>query len=155
MFWSQNEKIWSPDFASRGPLGTLGNYYVLITTAPGTVWGVKTAKMWIFSFLGSLLAPSEPREQPRRAKLHQKHFHTVRLGWTHPYHALGPLKGPLWPPKGLVLAPKCHFGGPWGPRRAVGARFGPNYPPLARLGWIHGHHTLWPGIGPLLGLRGL
>ena len=81
-------------------------------TAPGAVWGVKTAKMLIFSFLGPLLAPSEPREQPRRAKLHQKHFHTVRLGRTHPYHALGPLKGPLWPPKGLVLAPKGPFGGP-------------------------------------------
>ena len=29
-----------------------------------------------------------------------------------------------------------------------GGRSGPNYTRLARLGWIHGHHTLWPGIGP-------
>ena len=28
------------------------------------------------------------------------------------------------------------------------------YRTLARLSWTHGHHTLWPGIGPLLGPRG-
>ena len=30
-----------------------------------------------------------------------------------------------------------------------GGGFGPNCTRLARMGWIHGHHTLWPGIGPL------
>ena len=76
------------------------------------------------------MAPSEPREQPRRAKLHQKHFHTVRLGGTHPYHALGPLKGPLRPPKGLVLAPKGPFGGLGGPRRATGSQIWSHLPPI-------------------------
>ena len=33
-------------------------------------------------------------------------------------------------------------------RGSRGGRFGPNCPRLARLSWIHGHHTLWPGIGP-------
>ena len=38
-----------------------------------------------------------------------------------------------------------------GPRET---RFGPDCPRLVRLGWTHAHHTLWPGIGPLLGPRG-
>ena len=76
------------------------------------------------------MAPSEPREQPRRAKWHQKHFRTVRLGGTHSYHALGPLKGPLRPPKGLALAPKGPFGGPKGPRRATGSQIWSHLPPI-------------------------
>ena len=68
------------------------------------------------------MAPSEPLEQQRRAEWHQKHFHTVCLCGTHPYHALRSLKGPLQLPKWLVLAPKGPFGGPRGPLRAVGSQ---------------------------------
>ena len=57
--------------------------------------GLETAKMWQFSFVGPFLAPSEPRGRTRRAEWRPKHFHTVCLGGTHPYHALGPLNGPL------------------------------------------------------------
>ena len=43
-------------------------------------------------------------------------------------------------------------------RKALGARlearFGPNCCRLVRLGWSHGYHTLWPGIGPFLGPQG-
>ena len=49
---------------------------------------------------------------------------------THPYHALGPLKGPLQPSKGLGLAPKGPFGGPRGPRRAVGSQIWSQLPPI-------------------------
>merc|ERR1712208_66889 len=132
------------------------------------------------------MGPSEPRGWPRRVVWHSKHFHTVYLGATHPYHALGPLNGPLrhswgpqkgsflarmppigpsrldsWSPhtftwyrapsgppgvlKGPISARNAPFGALGGPR---GARFGPNCPPLARLGWTHAHHTLSPGIGP-------
>ena len=53
-------------------------------------------------------APSEPWEQPRRAKLHQKHFHTVRLGPFHIMHLgtlkdlYGPQKGSFWLQKALL-----------------------------------------------------
>ena len=76
------------------------------------------------------MAPSEPWEQPRRAKWHQKHFHTVRLGGTHPYHALGPVQGPLRPPKGLVLAPKGPVRGPGGPQGAAGSQIWSHLPPI-------------------------
>ena len=105
------------------------------------------------------MAPSEPREQPRRAKLHQKHFHTVRLGRTHPYHALGPLKGPLWPPKGLVLAPKGPFGGPGGPRRATGRQIWSHLPPIGPPeldSWsTHTMTYYWVPSGPQGALKGL
>ena len=75
-----------------------------------------------FSFLGPLLAPSEPRGRPRRAEWRPKHFHTVCLGGTHPYHALGPLNGPLWhswgPQKGSFRPRKALLGprrSSWGP----------------------------------------
>ena len=60
----------------------------------------------------------------------------------------------LGPQKGLILAPKGPFWAPWGPRRAWGARFGPNYRWLVQHNWSHGIDTLWPGIGPLLGPQG-
>ena len=46
----------------------------------------------------------------------QKHFHTVCLGGTHPYHALGPLNGPLLhsrAPKRAPFGPKTPFLGSW------------------------------------------
>ena len=46
----------------------------------------------------------------------QKHFHTVCLGGTHPYHALGPLNGPLLhsrAPKKARFGPKTPFLGSW------------------------------------------
>ena len=61
------------------------------------------------------------------------------------------VSAPSGPPgtlKGPVSARNAPFGALGGPR---GARFGPDCPRLARLGWTHAHHTLWPGIGPLLG----
>ena len=105
------------------------------------------------------MAPSEYRGRPKRADWLPKHFHTVCLGGTHPYHALGPLNGPLLHSRG----PKRARFGPKKPLLGVlevlggppGARFGPNGRQLVRLGWNHGRHTLWPGIGPLLGPQGL
>ena len=67
----------------------------------------------------------------------QKHFHTVCLGGTHPYHALGPLNGPLLHsrgPFGPVLAPNSPFGGPAGPRRAPGCQIGSQLPPIGPTG---------------------
>ena len=63
--------------------------------------------------------------RPRRVDWHPKHFHTVCLGGTHPYHVLGPLtrplwhsqgpqKGPFWPRKTLLGAPEV-LGQPRGP----------------------------------------
>ena len=59
----------------------------------------------------------------------------------------GPQKGPFWPQKPLLGVLEV-LGGP------PGARFGPNCRQLVRLGWSHGYHTLWPGIGPFLGPQG-
>ena len=38
------------------------------------------------------------------AEWRPKHFHTLCLGGRHPYHVLGPLNGPLRPPKGYFEA---------------------------------------------------
>ena len=82
---------------------------------------------------GPLLALSDSWGQPRRADWHPKHFHTVYLGGTHPYHALGPLNGPLRhsrAPKGPVLAPKGPFGGPRGTRMAQRVQIWSQLPPI-------------------------
>ena len=75
----------------------------------------------------------------------------------HNYKSCWPTPGPYWSLRG---APK----GPFGLKQALtgrkalgarlGARFGPNCCRLVRLGWSHGYHTLWPGIGPFLGPQG-
>ena len=108
---------------------------------------------------GPLLALSDSWGQPRRADWHPKHFHTVYLGGTHPYHALGPLNGPLRhsrAPKGPVLAPKGPFGGPIGTRRAQRVQIWSQLPPIGLTGfksWLP--HTLawylassWPPVAP-------
>merc|ERR1712218_529585 len=105
-----------------------------------------------------LLGPSEVLGGPRGTKFGPDCPPLARLGWTHGHHTLspgiGPLlgprgsyKGPFWPEMPL-LGPSEVLGGP------RGTKFGPDCPPLARLGWTHGHHTLSPGIGPLLGPQG-
>ena len=75
----------------------------------------------------------------------------VQLGGSHPYHVLWPLKRPLrhsWGPQtGLFWPQNALLGAP----EVLG---GPNCHRLVNLGWTHGHHTLWPGIGSLLGLGG-
>ena len=51
---------------------------------------------------------------------------------------LGPrgiLKGSFWPRKTLLGTQEVLVGPQW-------ARFGPNCPRMARLGWTHAHHTL-------------
>ena len=61
----------------------------------------------------------------------QKHFHTVCLGGTHPYHALGPLNGPLLhsrAPKKARFGPKSPFWGSW--RSSEGPQ-GPDLVPTA------------------------
>ena len=75
----------------------------------------------------------------------------------HNYKSCWPTLGPY---RYLRGAPK----GPFGLKQALtgrkalgarlGARFGSNCRRLVQLGWSHGYHTLWPGIGPLLGPQG-
>ena len=99
-------------------------------TTPEAFSGPKTAKGRNFSILGPFLAPFELWGRPRGAKWCPKHFHTLCLGGTHPYHVLGPLNGPLRPPKGPVLASIGPFGGPGGPRRAPGGQIWSRLPPI-------------------------
>ena len=82
---------------------------------------------------------------------------TLPRGMIHNYKSCWPTLGPY---RYLRGAPK----GPFGLKQALtgrkalgarlGARFGPNCRRLVRLGWSHGYHTLWPGIGHLLGPQG-
>ena len=88
---------------------------------------------------GPFMAPSESQGRPRRADWHPKHFHTVCLDGTHPYHALGPLLGPLLHSR----APKGPFGGPRGSWRAPGGQIWSQPPPIGLTGlesWLP--HTL-------------
>ena len=58
-----------------------------------------------------------PLGRPRRAEWRPKHFHTVCLGGTYPYLALGPLNGPLrhsWSPKRARFGPKRLLWAPVG-----------------------------------------
>ena len=63
-------------------------------------------------------------------------------------HTLWPLLGLQGHQKGLFWPKRSLYGAPEGLRGPLGARFDPNCRQLVRLGWIHGYHTLWPGIGP-------
>ena len=82
---------------------------------------------------------------------------TLPRGMIHNYKSCWPTLGPY---RYLRGAPKDPFGLKQAltVRKALGARlgarFGPNCRRLVRLGWSHGYHTLWPGIGPLLGPQG-
>ena len=70
----------------------------------------------------------------------QKHFHTVCLGGTHPYYALGPLNGPLLcsrAPKTARFGPKRPF---WGSQRDWKGPGGPDLVPTA-VNWSD-----WVGI---------
>ena len=70
-------------------------------------------------------------------------------------------KKSCWPTLGHFRYSRGAQKGPFGLKQALtgrkalgarlGARFGPN---CRRLGWSHGYHTLWLGIGPLLGPQG-
>ena len=99
------------------------------------------------------MAPSEPRERLRGAEWHQIYFHTVCLGGTHPYHALGPLKGPLrhsWgPQKGPFGPRKALLGAPEGLGVPWGACFWPNCHWLVQRDDPHPYHVLGPLNGPL------
>ena len=56
-----------------------------------------------------------------------------------------PVSGPFWTPGGSKRArfgTNAIIGDLGGSRRALGIRFGPTGPRLARPGWTHGHHTL-------------
>ena len=72
------------------------------------------------------LSPGDGRNGPT---VFQKHFHTVCLGRTHPYHALWPLNGPLWhfwgPRKGSFWPQKALFG----PPEVLGEPGGPDLVP--------------------------
>ena len=51
-------------------------------------------------------------DRPWQVVWHPKHFHTVCLGGTHPYHMLGPLTRPLrhfWGPQRAHFGPKCSI----------------------------------------------
>ena len=76
---------------------------------------------------------------------------TLPRDMIHNYKSCWPTLGPY---RYLRGAPKGPFGLRQGLTgiKALGARlearFGPNCCRLVRLGWSHGYHTLWPGIGP-------
>ena len=74
---------------------------------------------------------------------HSKFFFTVCLCAV----AFGPL--PL-----RHSYPFCPERSLWPLHRNQNARFEPNWYWLVWLGWSHGFHTLWPGIGHLLGVLG-
>ena len=82
---------------------------------------------------------------------------TLPRGMIHNYKSCWPTLGPY---RYLRGAPKGPFGLKQAltGRKALGARLGPRFGPncrrLVRLGWSHGYHTLWPGIGPILGHQG-
>ena len=67
---------------------------------------------------------AESQGRPKRAKWLPKHFHhTVCRGGTHPYHAIGPLNGPLLhsrAPNSARFGPERPFWGSW---RSSGARW--------------------------------
>ena len=100
------------------------------------------------------MGTSEVLGGPRWTRFGPNGPQLVRLSWTHIHHTLlpgiGPFLGPWGSQKGPFWAEMSLLGAPvvlGGPR---GAKFDPNCPRLVRLGWTHAHHTLLPGIGPLL-----
>merc|ERR1711989_9086 len=107
LLWRPNEKNLSPGRTSRSCLGTSANFYVLVTSA------------------------SVALGRPRRVDRHPKHFHTVCLGGTHPYHVLGPLTKPLRHSWGPQKGPFWPF---WVPQRSLGSPGGPDLGPSAT-GW--------------------
>ena len=63
-------------------------------------------------------------------------------------HTLWPLLGLQGHQKGLFWPKRSLYGAPEGLKGPLGARFDPNCRQLVRLGWIHGYHKIWAGIGP-------
>merc|ERR1712077_184632 len=115
-------------FCSRGPLGTLGNYYVLMTTAPGPFGGSKQPKCEYFHFWGPFwppLSPRNSRDGPNCIK--NTSTQCAWVGRIHIMH-LGPLKDLYGPQKGSFWLQKALLGAPVVLRGPRGARFGPNCP---------------------------
>ena len=92
------------------------------------------------------MASSVALGRPRWVDWHPKHFHTVCLGGTHPYHVLGPLTRPLRHSQGPQKGPFWPF---WGPRRSLGSPGGPDLGPSATgwSNWVGRIHIMC--LGPL------
>ena len=69
-------------------------------------------------------------------------------------HTLWPLLGLQGHQKGLFWPKRSLYGAPEGLKGPLGARFDPNCRQLVRLGWNHGYHKIWAGIGPQFWSRG-
>ena len=69
-------------------------------------------------------------------------------------HTLWPLLGLQGHQKGLFWPKRSLYGAPEGLKGPLWARFDPNCRQLVRLGWNHGYHKFWAGIGPPFGPRG-
>ena len=102
---------------------------------------------------GPFGAPGGPEEAQYKAKVcgYHEFDQTVAVGTKS--GTPGPSEDLRGPQKG-ILRPKQALTGRKALGARLGARFGPNCRRLVRMGWSHGYHTLWPGIGPLLGPQG-
>ena len=82
---------------------------------------------------------------------------TLHMGILHDYKSCWPPMGPFRYPRGAQKGPfglKQTLTGRKAPERPREAGFGPNCHRLVWQGWNYGYHTLWLGIGPLLGHQG-
>ena len=93
-------------------ISTSANFYILMTTGPEAVSGLKRPKCEKSHFWGPFW-PLLSLRTARTGRLVSKDFHTVCLDGTHPYHVLCTLRGPLWhscfDPRGPFWDLKLNF----------------------------------------------
>ena len=97
--------------AHKAPFGGPGGS----RAAPGGLIWAQVPLVGPTGWAASISCARTPYETTTALLGHPKHFHTVCLGGTHPYHVLGPhtkplrhswgpQKGPFWPKKALLGA---------------------------------------------------